>query len=77
MLTSILTILAALASILPQIIQAVRDGEIKTGAYDEVLSALVALAQKRSADAVAARDHPDDGVYDDGYDRSRPQGGQR
>lgn len=42
MFTSILTIIAALASILPQIITAVQNGQIKTGAEDEVLAALSA-----------------------------------
>jgi hypothetical protein len=74
MWTSILTILAALATILPQIVAAVRDGQIKTGAYDEILSALVAQQTARADRAIAARDGPDDGLSDDGFDRSRRNG---
>jgi hypothetical protein len=69
MLTSILTILAAIAAILPQIIAAVREGEIKTGAYDEVISALVASQMARADAAVAAANAPDDGLSD-GFDRA-------
>jgi hypothetical protein len=71
MLSSILTILAAIASVLPTIIAAVREGQIKTGAYDEVLSALAVAQASRVAAAVAARDAPDDGLSDDGFDRSK------
>ena len=49
-----LLIIKAVLTILPMIVQAVRDGRIKEGAKDEVLRELVALHAARVDAAVAA-----------------------
>lgn len=53
-ITQFWTVLTALASILPTVIAAVREGRIKQGAYDEALNALLALHSERIAKAKAA-----------------------
>ena len=53
---AILTIIKALLTVLPMIMQAVRDGRIKEGAKDEVLNELTAEHRKLVDAAAAARD---------------------
>lgn len=60
MLTSILTIIASIASILPTIINAVQTGQIKSGAEDEVLAALSTLFTARINAANAAKEATDE-----------------
>ena len=71
MLSSILTIIAAIASILPQIITAVQTGQIKSGAEDEVLAALSAKFNARIQAANEAAKETTDEDTDDN-NRSRP-----
>ena len=51
-----LLVIKAVLTILPMIVQAVRDGRIKEGAENEVLSALEKEHRARVDAAVAARD---------------------
>jgi Na+-translocating ferredoxin:NAD+ oxidoreductase RnfG subunit len=60
MLTTILTIIASIASILPTIINAVQTGKIQSGAEDEVLAALSTLFAARVAAANAATETTDE-----------------
>lgn len=60
--------LKALFTVIPIIVLAIRDGQIKTGTEKEIQDAFTAALKKRVDGAIAARDGPDDGMSD-GFDR--------
>lgn len=64
-------LLKALFTILPIIILAIRDGQIKDGTEKEIRDALNKANDARVKRAVDARDGPDDGLSD-GFDRDAP-----
>ena len=70
MLANIMTIIAAVAAILPKIIEAVQSGQIKSGAEDEVLAALMQQMAAR-IDAANAADKETTDEATDPYNRAR------
>lgn len=66
-----LLIIKALLTVLPFIIEAVRDGRIKEGAKDEVLRELASLQKARVDAAAAARDAIRNGLPLNEQDRNR------
>lgn len=60
--------LKALFTIIPIIVLAIRDGQIRDGTLKEINDAVALASKARSDRAIAARDGPDDGMSD-GFDR--------
>lgn len=61
--------LKALFTLIPILVLAVRDGQIRDGTLKEINDAVLKASKARADRAIAARDGPDDGMSD-GYDRS-------
>lgn len=71
---SMWTVFKAMLVLLPMVISMVRDGKVKTGAYDEIVNAMSADwdARVKAAEDAAAKDLPDE--QNDENNRSRGSG---
>lgn len=63
--------LKALFTVIPILVLAIRDGQIKDGTIKEVTDAITKASDARVKRAIDARDGPDDGLSD-GFDRDSP-----
>lgn len=60
--------LRALFTVIPVLVLAIREGQIKTGTEKEIQDAFTLALSTRAKRALDARDGPDDGMSD-GFDR--------
>lgn len=65
------TVLKALFTLIPFIVEMIREGRIKTGAYDEIERAIGASWNSRVAAAIAAKEGELPDEADDVHNRSR------
>lgn len=69
------TVLKALFTLIPYLVEMAREGRIKTGAYEELEHAISASYSKRIADAIAAKNkelvNEDDDIYNRASDAHR------